>query len=264
MKKVVYITAPIYVVLHTVLFTYYPATPKLSETQMLLGATQWLLPIACFVFLIPGLERLPLKLVNWVGLVLILVCATFATTHLPGLWWSWSTLGFIIVVALLVINDTNLLALAAAVVFLGFGSWEIIYQVGLWHYHEFFGSELSNLMVVIAENLMWVISSLIILLVLQRRYKIFRPNNFAAIFFSLAVASTVIWFANGMDVPLLWWRGNGPWVNESARQSYIILSRCSQACWLLGTATLFTGGLKSKCSRSSTKTLPQESSSNTV
>ena len=239
MKKTLYVVLAVYLILHIAVFTYYPAMKQPSQTVLMFDAAQWLVPMLCFVFLIPKFERVPIRILTYLGLAFTVLCAVLAGLKVPGIWWAWSTLGFIMIVALVVLNETKLLSLSLAVVFLGFGSWEIIYQLGLWFYHSFYGGDLGNLTAVLAENLTWIIASVIIIAVLQRRYKIFRPGTVAYVLFGISIICTAVWFATGMDIPLLWWKGVGPWTNPAARPLFIMISRGSQAFWMLGTAALF-------------------------
>lgn len=241
MKKLLYSVLAVYTILHVAVFTHYPATPQLSQTASIVSALQWLIPTVLFVLLIPAIERikLPIRLITFAGLAFVVVCVILSILKLPGLWWSWTTLGFITLIILLVLNETKLLSLSFAVAFLSLGSFEIIYQTGLWFYYNFFGSGLANFVVVITENLLWIVPSTIMVLILQRRYKIFKPNILSLTLFSISVICSVVWFSNSMDIPLLWWKGFGPWMNESARPLFIAISRGSQTFWILGIMTLF-------------------------
>jgi hypothetical protein len=130
---------------------------------------------------------------------------------------------------------------------LALGSWETLYQTGLLMYHDFFGMGTLNYYTTVAMQGLWIIPALIVILVLcQRSAKaggLVHVNKLTLTCLGVFVAATALWFAEGMDIPLLWWQGpsglEGPVVNEAARPWLISVSRLSQSAWLLGIASMF-------------------------
>jgi len=164
-------------------------------------------------------------------------------------WFAWPTLGLLILLVIFVANNntylggTNTWLLGAMVVLAAMGSWEIIYQTGLWFYRDFFGWESINYLVAVAKQFTWIIPALIAVLVLYQRYGL-QPHLNRSVLACLgaSVICTVIWFANGMDIPLVFWRIPGRQavaVDETARPLLISVSRGSQGFWLVGLASLF-------------------------
>ena len=247
----------IYMGLHVFVFIDYTITPEPSESMMLLAASQWIVPPILMILAVPGVARFVKPVVKvgpWtvLGLILIVGCIVCQVLGYPGLWWAWTTMAMLTFVVLVVANsnkdrlghlDASLLGLM--VMFLAMASWEVIYQTGLLFFHEFFGSGAVNYMIVMAEQLLWILPAIVVILILYRRYK-YRPRlgGLAVASFIASIVCTIVWFANGMDIPLHWWKGLGPFVNEDVSRYMIMASRASQGCWLLGVTLLFSGGKK--------------------
>lgn len=246
-----YVLTGTYILLHIFAFTSYTPTPQLPEAGKLLAASQWLVPTLLLAVLVPRVNKwltpiLKVRFWTCVGFGLVAACVTLELMDVPGLWWAWSTLGLLTFIVILVANalssklgQVNALLLGAMVTLLGIASWEILYQTGLFFYHNFFGSGAINYIIVVAENLTWVIPALIVTLVLYMRYGNFvRANIITLACIALTVVLTSMWFADGMQIPLVWYKGVGPFVTD-ANWWAISISRGSQVFWVLGIATLF-------------------------
>ncbi len=218
----------------------YTMIAKSNDFVQLLAALQWFLPMIMLLFMGPKVHHIFSK-TFWrdAALVVTTVCFALSIWGVPGLWWSWSTAGLIALIFAFVIDSTDSVILALSAVLLGFGSWEILYQTGLYFYHEFFGSGLTNYLVVVAENMMWIIPALIVVVVIRSRQQAFQPQYVLIALCALfSVACTTLWFSNGMDVPLLWWQGQGPFLSDASPQM-IAVSRGSQGFWCVAIAMIF-------------------------
>jgi dolichol-phosphate mannosyltransferase len=112
-------------------------------------------------------------------------------------------------------------------------TWEVLYQVGVWFYHDFFGATLWNFIIVMFLQLLWILPCAIIMGVLASRYKLkLRVTPVTVGSLVVMITATVIWFANGMHVPLYWDGPNGPFVSL-ANPEMIMVSRASQGFWYL-------------------------------
>lgn len=250
--KLWYALLGVYLAMYVTILSPYVAVPGESSTAVqLLRALQWLIPLLLLVFLIPGVAKAARRLFNvkfWttVGLAAAVACTALELLRLPGLWWSWSTLGLAAVVFTVVVNLTALapterFLLSTVVVLAGLAGFELLYQTGLVFYWNFFGSGLANYTVVVAENLMWLIPSLIVIFVLQQRHGIVHLSAVTVVHLTIFAACTAVWFANGMDIPLRWWQGVGPF-DAYPRELMIAVSRGSQGFLCAGIASLFING----------------------
>jgi len=254
MKNTMCLAVGAYVAMHIVM-TRYTATPESSEAVKLLAASQWFVPTLLLAGLVPRVQKLLapiLKVDYWsiFGLIMVFGCVILQLAGVPGLWWSWSTLGLLIIVVMVVANmnkdqlgQPSALLLGLMVMFLGMASWEALYQTGLLAYHDFFGSRTINYAVVIAEQLAWIIPAVIIMLVLYQRYgHIARISTPALVCLLISVACTTVWFVNDMAIPLMWYQGPegivGPFATD-ASPLMLSVSRGSQSFWLLGVMSLF-------------------------
>lgn len=250
-----YVTIGAYLALHIGLMTNYTTPPaEHSEAAKWMFALQWFVPAFMLGLLVPRVQHSLNRVANirvWtvVGLGFAAVCIALYFTSMLERWFAWTTLGLLVLLVIFIANsnthlrNTSAWLLGAMVVLAAMGSWEIIYQTGLWLYHNFFGWPLSSYLVAVAKQCTWIIPALIVVLVLYQRSSL-RPhlNRVVLACLGVSVVSTVIWFANGMDVPLVFWRvpgGQEVAVNEAARPWLISVSRGSQAFWLVGLATMF-------------------------
>jgi len=243
-----------YLIMHIGVMTKYTTMHERTELDAWLYALQWFVPTLMIGLLIPRVQRLlshvaNLKIWTVVGLVIVTACIVQYFTNASGRWFAWSTLGLLVLLMLLVANsqaklgNVNTWLLGAMVVFLALGCWETLYQTGLLFYYNFFDCGIMSYYVTIAEQFTWIIPALIVVLVLYRRSLKLHVSRITAACIGISIVCTVLWFANGMDIPLLWWQGpeglEGPIVNEAARPWLISVSRGSQSFWLLGVVSLF-------------------------
>ena len=252
-----YILIGAYLILHIGIMIRY-TTPPTEHSEMVkwVFALQWLVPTFMLGLLVPRVQRFLNRVANirvWtvVGLGVVVTCPTLYFTSMLERWFAWPTLGLLVLLVILVANNnthlgsTNAWLLGVMVALAAMGSWEIIYQTGLWFYHDFFGWESGNYLVAVSKQLTWVIPALIVVLVLYQRGLRLSVTRIALTCIGASIVCTTLWFANGMDVPLIFWRipgGQTVAVNEAARPWLISVSRGSQSFWLLGIASLFTKG----------------------
>ncbi len=249
-----YILIGIYLTLHIVVMTSYTSPPtEHSEAVKWLFVLQWFLPTLMLVLLVPRIQRTlnrvaEIRVWTVIGLVVAVSCVALYFSGALERWFAWTTLGLLTLLVIFIANNnrelgnTNAWLLGAMVALMAMGSWEIIYQTGLWFYHDFFGWELENYCTAIAKQLTWIIPALIAILVLYQRGLQPKVGRAALVCIGLSAVATTLWFANGMDVPLVFWRipgGQAVAVNEAARPWLISVSRASQGFWLLGIASLF-------------------------
>ena len=243
MKRIWYILLFVYLILYATILTPYVAVVDQSKqsipAQYLMGL-QWFIPSLLLVFLIPGVAKIAKPIFNirfWtvIGLILLTICVVLELTKRAGLWWSWSTIGLAAVIFVVVINETKSVLVGAASVLLGLGIFEILYQTGLAFYWQFFGNGFVNYVVVVAENLLWVIPSIVIIVVSRKKVSF---NLSTAICLSVLILCTVVWFINGMDIPLKWYLGTGPF-DAHPRDLFLAISRGSQGFCCASVATLF-------------------------
>ncbi len=244
-----------YLIMHiTVMTTYTQPPTEHSETVKWLFVLQWFMPTLLLGLLVPRVQRVLKPAANvrvWtvIGFAITATCVVLYFTNLLGQWFAWPTLGLLVLLVVTIANSqtglgsVNAWLLGAMVTLMAMGSWEIIYQTGLWFYHDFFGWELENYTTIIAEQFTWIIPALIVILTLYQRGLQLNRNWLTVVCLGISAACTVLWFAEGMDVPLVFWRvpsGQEVVVNLEANSTMIAVSRGSQGFWLLGIASLFT------------------------
>lgn len=235
--------------IHILLATKYTALPDNSEMFSWLGLTQYFTPTFLLGLLRLKAQRLTNPIVDvplWTNLGLIMVIGTFGIyfylTYLR--WFAWTTLGMLILSMIFVANmqtelpNTSRWLLGGMSSLFAIGTFECLYQIGLWFYHDFFGSTLTNFRVTLIMQLLWIVPPLITVLVLYLRGLRLRVTNLTVACFIITTITSVIWFATGMDIPLLFWQGRFIAINESANPILISISRACQTFLILGITNL--------------------------
>lgn len=245
-----YICIGVVMAIHIGVSTTYAPLPDDPEMFGWLSVVQHLLPTLALVFLWTRLQRAlnpVLKVKPWTVAMLVLVVAAFVVYFTLGAqrWFAWTTIALLMLLMTFVANSRTSLpnvsrwVLGAASVFLAMGVWECLYQVGLWVYYDFFGCSLMSFVVTIGLQFLWIIPALIVVMVLYQRGLRFRIPNVALVCLAISVIATIVWFLTGMDIPLLFWKGQFIAINEAARPLLISVSRASQSFWLVGVALVF-------------------------
>ena len=247
-----------YLVMHIAVMTQYAPIPDQPEALSWFNVAQRFGPVLLLSLLIPSIQRLLNRLANidvWTGLgwVAVSYCLLTYFTNAPERWFAWSTLGLLILIVIAVaraqshLGNVSAWLLGGMVALLAIGGFEILYQTGLLFYYDFFDCGIMSYYVTIALQLTWIIPALIVILVLYQRGLRFRINRFTLTCLSISAIATVVWFANGMDIPLLFWQGHFIEVNETARPLMISISRASQGFWLLAVVSTFLPSRHYRC-----------------
>jgi len=252
--RALYTATGVYLIMHIAVMTKYAPAPEPTELSKWIYALEYLLPPFMIVLLVPRVQWWLNRVANvrvWTYACLAGVVACVATyfVNTQGRRFAWSTLGLLVLLVILVANtqrrhgNVSAWLLGGVVALLALGSWEILYQTGLLVYYDFFDMGMMSYCVTVAMQGLWIIPALIVILVLYQRG--LRPSASRLTLTCLGVfaVATALWFATGMDIPLLWWQGpnglEGPVVNEAVRPWLISASRLSQSAWLLGVASMF-------------------------
>lgn len=203
----------------------YITIPEASTATQLLAALQWFIPS---VFLLVLKYKFPV-IPNYLVIAAITGSIGLQLLHVPGLWWSWSTMALAVITFYTAGKGWR--GLAATI--LAIATWEVIYQIGILLYYDFFGSGVNNFIVVLCELMMWVIPAMIILIYYRLRPHFHVSTKICLVGF---LGCLIIWLACGMHIPLVWFEGNGPY-ETGANSSLISVSRGCQAFCYLGVAS---------------------------
>lgn len=244
-----YICIGVVMAVHIGIATAYAPLPDDPGMFEWINVAQRFGPALVLILLWTKLQRVLNPVLNvkfWTITCLTVAAVTFVTYFAVGeqRWFAWTTLGLLIVLMAFVANsqprlpNTSRWLLGAMVVLFAMGVWECLYQIGLWVFYDFFGCSFTNFYVTIALQFTWIVPALIVILVLYQRGLRFRIPNSALVCLAISVAATIVWFATGMDIPLLFWEGQFVAVNEAARPLLISVSRASQSFWLVGVALI--------------------------
>ncbi len=242
-----------YLVMHITVTTKYAPMPDSPEAFGWFNVAQRFGPLLLLGLLIPFIQRLLNRVVNvrvWtvVGLAMTVGSTLIYFTSVPERWFAWSTVGLLILIMVIIANaqkhlgNVNAWLLGGMVALLGIGSWEMLYQTGVLIHYDFFDSGIANYRVAMVSQLTWIIPALIVILVLYQRGLRPKANWLTWTSVGISVIATIIWFANGMDIPMLFWQGRFVEVNEGARPLLISISRASQSFWLLAVMSTFLPG----------------------
>lgn len=103
--------------------------------------------LATFVLIRQGSPSLnaiaKVRIWNWVAIITLLLFLGLTVFRVPGLWWTWITLGVHLSTVLLVANatrtklgDLNALTLGVGVSSFAAGAWEIVYTIGYFNHYD--------------------------------------------------------------------------------------------------------------------------------
>jgi len=238
-----------YLGIHIGVSTTYSPIPDNPEMFGWLNVYQRFVPAAILILLVPQVQRFLNPLANvkiWtiLGFAGVIACLTIYFTNIPSRWFAWTSLGLITLLMVYIANkhktlgNVNSWMLGGMTVLGAMGVWECLYQVGLWFYYDFFGCGNMSFFVTLVMQFTWIIPGVITALVMYQRGMRLRFNLLSIVCIGVSLVATIIWFATGMDIPLMFWEGHFLEVNEAARPLLISISRASQSFWLVGIALL--------------------------
>ena len=113
--------------------------------SIIIGITLVITVVMCFNDKVDEyLNRLVSIKWTYIATYLIMIATMILfVVEIPGLWWSWTTIGFLVVMVLLapiilkdIIPKIDALLMGAGVAYFIMGAWETPYQYGLWKYYE--------------------------------------------------------------------------------------------------------------------------------
>jgi hypothetical protein len=249
--KLIVIIGVIYLLLYGTAFSTYHLPAVKTEIGTYLALCQWAIPSLLLIFfiLVPIVNKFKfvfnVSFVTHIGITILIICIILQIMNVSGAWWSWSTMGLIAIIVLTVLtfnkdrmNDTDVILFSMLPVFIGFGIFEAIYQVGVLKFYDFFGCDHRNFWIVMMELMFWIFPSIIAVVYLNHKYKrAIYPNYYVLISFVLAIIATAIWFANGFAIPVIW-IGTKPYLTND-NSLLIAISRYSQVFITIGIALLF-------------------------
>lgn len=249
--RIILIISIIYLLLYGTLLSTYHIPEEKTAIGTYIALAQWAIPSLLLIFFIllpvtKYLRRfLNISYITHIMIALFIVCVFLQSFNISGLWWSWDTMGLISIIVLLVLtlnkgrmSDVDTILISLSVIFIGFGSWEIIYQVGVLKYYDFFGVDVRNFWIVMMQLMFWIFPSIIAVIFVKSKYnKVIHFNYYVLIAFALSIIATILWFANGFAIPIIW-EGTKPYLTNDS-SLFIGISRYSQAFWNIGVALLF-------------------------
>lgn len=207
-------------VLHLVVFIQYyfvsdSFSPETNKITLIGELMKTYLPLCLLATLIPAVHRwfnrvLPTSVVVLAGIVFIALCLINQVVGSPGQAWSTVAFSTILILAMYhylstrcTVSRTVLIVLCFMAVFLGWVAFEVIYQVGLWHYHpEVFEFSSNAFRATLRTVITWFIAPLsyIVYVLMSKKIRL-RLNLPLVILIVVSAAATYLWFYRGMLVP---------------------------------------------------------------
>jgi hypothetical protein len=220
----------------TILSPYKVVLAPPSTGHQVFNALQWFIPTALFLVLVFSKWLRPLLNIRFwtaVGVVVVAIFIALEINGVRGSLGSWSSLGLCMLVLMTITNaleeklgNVKAAIMGLEIMFLSMATFEILYQIGVLFYHNFFGEPKFDFFVVVCQNLSWIVPGVIALL-LWRTNKLFRWNRISTICLILTVVFTTIWFATKMTIPLMFYGIVGPF-DAHPNPILLAISRGSQ------------------------------------
>jgi hypothetical protein len=179
--------------------------------SIIIGITLVITVVMCFNDKVDEyLNRLVSIKWTYIATYLIMIATMILfVVEIPGLWWSWTTIGFLVVMVLLapiilkdIVPKIDALLMGAGVAYFIMGAWETPYQYGLWKYYE--ASQGLSFMGILGNlefNLPFVLMGLSIVTFIALKNSELLKNVYdvklSSLFFGITVACFLIWFATG-------------------------------------------------------------------
>ena len=203
----------------TILSPYRVILAPPTTLHQVFNALQWFVPTALFLVLIFSKWLHPLLNIRFwtaVGVIVVAFFIALEINSVKGNLGSWSSLGLCMLVLMTVTNaleeklgNVKAAIMGLEVMFLSMATFEILYQIGLVFYHNFFDEPKFDFFVVVCQNLLWIVPCVIALL-LWRNKKLFQWNRVSTVCLILTAIFTTIWFATKMTIPLMFYGIVGP------------------------------------------------------
>jgi len=223
-SKAIYISIGIFILLYITIMSFYILPPKATSTTMTLFNLQWYIPLILFipVFVPKAFSLLDkaIKIEKWniICYIVLVICCIAQLLHIPGLWWSWMTIGLSFAILTLVINITRKrissgdgFLLGCGVVLLIISIWEMgVYQLGLLIFHGqiAFGDEsvrIPNFIKILSWNVLWTLQGIgIIKIIMMKNHKekLTSLNSAVKICIALFIVFTTTIYIN--QFPTVW------------------------------------------------------------
>lgn len=203
----------------TILSPYRVILAPPTTLHQVFNALQWFIPTILFLALMLSKWLRPLlniRLWTAVGVIVVAFFIALEVNSVKGNLGSWSSLGLCMLVLMTVTNaleeklgNVKAAIMGLEVMFLSMATFEILYQIGLVFYHNFFDEPKFDFFVVVCQNLLWIVPCVIALL-LWRNKKLFQWNRISTVCLILTAIFTTIWFATKMTIPLMFYGIVGP------------------------------------------------------
>lgn len=200
----------------------------------------------------PSLNRIAnIDFWNWVAAVVVIVFLILIPTKVPGLWWTWITLGVHLSTIMLVANcvrsklkDLHALTLGLAVASFAAGSWEAIYQLA---YYQHYDVPQSVDITHIQRQLIRISPLAITGLGVMLAYGRLKFQRVSIILFGLTGLTLFIWIYGEMWVDIYFNWSKGLWEYTSKfNYSEALLYRSSKATLALGLVSLYSRSIRLK------------------
>lgn len=241
--KVTYIAIGIYALLYFLLpirrtlYLWQEHMPELGDFLFNKGEFMLLVliaTIAIVVLLYPRtsvasiLNRLTQPKVLVAACVITLIaCLTATFLRIPGLWWTWHSVGMyagtVFLIALLLRNRIpagGAFMFGCGCAIITMSVWEIVYQYGFWYFYtEPQGAPFNAYLGVVRFMLPFILVGLVILLSYERRHRILQLNAAALICVTLTIGCLAYWFASGLWCDALCDWSSGLWYSNPESNS---------------------------------------------
>lgn len=155
---------------------------------------------------------------------IMIMCLYFTAMRIPGWWWTWLTIGLqLIVIAATAlalkhkVSPSTWLFAGIALMGINIGLWEIPYQIGLklvWENYLPLRGLLMGMATEIIKELAFIVGGVILLAVLQEKYKILQFNKWFWIFLSATVILYILWFTTGFWVEMTYDWNTYEWIQH--------------------------------------------------
>ena len=188
------------------------------------------------------------------GLTLVLTAL-----HIPGFWWTWTSLGAQVCTVLLtyLILEKKTQPYEAIIAGLGLsgiaiGIWEIPYQwgMGFIYYPKWLPPEALSAHIIYQTliELPLIIMGILILIVLNRKYKIVSFSKWFWIFLAVTTGLYICWFLTGFQQEVVYNWDSQQWVQTPMNMIVKTIYRASKVTLALGLISLMWKG-KNEISR---------------
>lgn len=213
-----------------------------------------------FPKLFVGFDKLiQVKYLNKAAILLMPLALALFVLRVPGPWWTWTTLTFHIVVAVIIANllahrlkPTSALLVGGAVVSLGAGLWEMLYQASLYFtYYLPQGASIEGLVFSLTFISPMVIGGTAVALQISGRPFRISPsaNRPALLMLLLSTIAILVWWSTGFWQDVLYDLA-AKVVYHTTDFNYLgmVAYKISKVALGLGLALLYIGGSRGKAS----------------